>query len=272
MLFHECDSITCDSLDQAISIAHQHMCEENDIEALSIEFHWNCHSFLEDQYYSPYKNGWWCHTSNVLCYGRLCSDIDYDLISVQYITQCNNVCLDLWFNADFRGKEQKAYIDLCNAQRYMIHLIEYMRHYANEHETVIHIDGTIERSKVTREAIRNRLSMCYNYLETHINRYIAALCLCDKHDFLKTTPFNGTCQVREITPVLPITYKEVRLGDNYYTLRLTWQKKYISRKTDLDEQHVLIVPYGPRKGDLYVELPSWNSTWYSNRRYLIACN
>ena len=45
------------------------------------------------------------------------------------------------------------------------------------------------------------------------------------------------------------------------------QRKYVSRKVNLENQPVLAAG-GHRKGEFYVEVPSWQSSRYSIRRYL----
>ena len=68
-----------------------------------------------------------------------------------------------------------------------------------------------------------------------------------------------------------MTYAEA-IATGYKELGTRWQRKYVSRKVDVDSQP-LIKPGGKyrRYKDLwYVELPSWASTRYSHRVYLAA--
>lgn len=63
-----------------------------------------------------------------------------------------------------------------------------------------------------------------------------------------------------------MTYKEA-LQSGYTNGDLMWQRKYVSRKVNAENQPVLVAG-GSRSGQLYVELPAWNSTNYSFRQYL----
>lgn len=55
-----------------------------------------------------------------------------------------------------------------------------------------------------------------------------------------------------------------------YTLgRTTYARGYVSRKTDVKAQHVHTAG-GNCKGQLYVDVPCWNSSRYHLRQYLIA--
>lgn len=64
-----------------------------------------------------------------------------------------------------------------------------------------------------------------------------------------------------------MTYKEAieqgyRDGDCMYTIG------YISRKTDILKQPVKMAG-GRRKGQLYVDIPAWQTTKYHIRQYLV---
>lgn len=60
-----------------------------------------------------------------------------------------------------------------------------------------------------------------------------------------------------------MTYKEAcEAGYRWY--RVAWTRGYLSRKTDVLEQPVL----ENRFGEMYVETPSWKSTWYHHRYYI----
>lgn len=63
-----------------------------------------------------------------------------------------------------------------------------------------------------------------------------------------------------------MTYKEAK-ANGYKVIDVAWTRKYISRKTNVDEQPVLEAG-GKRKGMLFVEVPCWKSTQYSKRLYL----
>lgn len=47
----------------------------------------------------------------------------------------------------------------------------------------------------------------------------------------------------------------------------TFQRKYVSKKINLENQPVLAAS-GRRNGQFFIEMPSWQSTRYSIRRYL----
>lgn len=63
-----------------------------------------------------------------------------------------------------------------------------------------------------------------------------------------------------------MNYKQAQ-DQGYYIYRTAWQKKYISRKININDQPVLIAG-GNCKGELYIEGPCWISTQYSFRHYL----
>lgn len=63
-----------------------------------------------------------------------------------------------------------------------------------------------------------------------------------------------------------MTYEQA-LNAGYRVTDIKWQRKYISRKADIMEQPVKLAE-GNRKGQAYVELPSWQSSQYSLRAYL----
>ena len=64
-----------------------------------------------------------------------------------------------------------------------------------------------------------------------------------------------------------MTYGEA-LQAGYKDGETRWQHGYVSRRCDPMKQPVLIAG-GTRKGELYVLLPSWKSTTYCIRQYLI---
>ena len=67
-----------------------------------------------------------------------------------------------------------------------------------------------------------------------------------------------------------MTFKEAI--ENGYTLAdSTFFKGYVSRKIDISKQLVKTAS-GKRKGQLFVELPNWKSSYYSIRQYLIKGN
>lgn len=66
---------------------------------------------------------------------------------------------------------------------------------------------------------------------------------------------------------IPTTYAEA-LEMGYKPADYKWMPGYLSRKTDITKQPV-IEARGTRKGDLYVEVPSWKSTQYHHRLYLV---
>lgn len=63
-----------------------------------------------------------------------------------------------------------------------------------------------------------------------------------------------------------MTYWEA-LNSGYRVSCIKWQRKYVSRKVDIMDQPVKFAG-GSRKGQPYIELPSWQSTQYSLRAYL----
>lgn len=63
-----------------------------------------------------------------------------------------------------------------------------------------------------------------------------------------------------------MTVKEA-LANGYRKGESAYQRKYISRKTDIDSQEVKVAG-GSRKGQLYYNAPCWTSTNYSYRVYL----
>jgi hypothetical protein len=67
-----------------------------------------------------------------------------------------------------------------------------------------------------------------------------------------------------------MTYADAK-EKGYKDGRTTWQRGYISRKTNIENQPVNIAG-GTRKGEAYILVPSWRSTSYCHRRYLIAPN
>ena len=63
-----------------------------------------------------------------------------------------------------------------------------------------------------------------------------------------------------------MTYKDaIRKG--YRNADSRFHRGYVSRKIDPEKQEVKAAG-GSRKGQLYVELPSWKSTRYFIRQYL----
>lgn len=64
------------------------------------------------------------------------------------------------------------------------------------------------------------------------------------------------------------TYADYKAA-GYTDADLQWTRGYVSRKCNQDEQPVEVAG-GRRKGDLYVLLPSWQSTTYCLRQYLKA--
>lgn len=63
----------------------------------------------------------------------------------------------------------------------------------------------------------------------------------------------------------PKTLSEALLA-GYKPGRTAWQRGYVSRKQDNSKATVLVA----RGGELYVRLPSWKSTYYCVRQYLVA--
>lgn len=64
------------------------------------------------------------------------------------------------------------------------------------------------------------------------------------------------------------TYKDY-LEAGWTDGALKYQRGYVSRKTNLDEQEVLTAG-GRRKGQKYILCPCWESTTYCYRQYLKA--
>jgi len=62
-----------------------------------------------------------------------------------------------------------------------------------------------------------------------------------------------------------MNYKEA-LEAGYKRTRSAYQRGYISRKTNIDEQPVL----STKRGDLYVILPCYSSSQYSIRQYIVT--
>ena len=60
-----------------------------------------------------------------------------------------------------------------------------------------------------------------------------------------------------------MTYKEAKTK-GYKDGRTAYQRGYVSRKINIDNQPVL----ESGRGELYVLLPNWNSTQYCIRQYL----
>lgn len=60
-----------------------------------------------------------------------------------------------------------------------------------------------------------------------------------------------------------MTYKEAK-AKGYRDGRRAYQRGYVSRKVDIDDQPVL----KSGAGELYVLLPNWDSTQYCIRQYL----
>jgi hypothetical protein len=65
--------------------------------------------------------------------------------------------------------------------------------------------------------------------------------------------------------VKTMTYKEA-LEQGYTDGETKWFRGYVSRRINPDDQPVKTA----RGGHKYVELPSWRSTQYSIRQYLVA--
>lgn len=66
---------------------------------------------------------------------------------------------------------------------------------------------------------------------------------------------------------IPRTYAEA-IKQGYRDGETRWARGYISRKCKLSETPVRVAG-GTRKGQLYVDLPSYRSTNYHIRQYLI---
>lgn len=62
------------------------------------------------------------------------------------------------------------------------------------------------------------------------------------------------------------TYQDA-INQGYHTADTTYQRGYISRKADPMQQPIRIAG-GSRKGQLYILLPSAQSTQYCIRQYL----
>jgi hypothetical protein len=63
-----------------------------------------------------------------------------------------------------------------------------------------------------------------------------------------------------------MTYREA-IASGYKPVDQTYQRGYISRKIDPNNQ-VVMVAGGNRKGDKYILLPCWHSTQYCIRQYI----
>lgn len=63
-----------------------------------------------------------------------------------------------------------------------------------------------------------------------------------------------------------MTLKEALLS-GYKKADCTYQRGYVSRKVNVDEQTVYTAG-GSRKGEKYVLLPTWESSQYCIRQYL----
>ena len=66
---------------------------------------------------------------------------------------------------------------------------------------------------------------------------------------------------------LPRTYAEAKVM-GYAAGRESWQRGYVSRKANIDNQPVHIAG-GKMKGKIYILAPSWRSSQYCKRIYLI---
>ncbi len=64
----------------------------------------------------------------------------------------------------------------------------------------------------------------------------------------------------------PETYGEA-IANGYITADHQYSRGYISRKTDINNQPIKIAG-GKRKGDIYIDIPSYDSTRYHYRTYL----
>lgn len=64
-----------------------------------------------------------------------------------------------------------------------------------------------------------------------------------------------------------MTYDEA-INNGYKNGEQRFFMGYVSRKANIANQEVKIAA-GSRKGEMYVELPYWNSTKYSIRQYLV---
>lgn len=65
---------------------------------------------------------------------------------------------------------------------------------------------------------------------------------------------------------VPRTYGEA-IASGYITADRKYSRGYISRKTDINNQPIKIAA-GKRKGDIYINIPSYDSTRYHYRLYL----
>ena len=59
------------------------------------------------------------------------------------------------------------------------------------------------------------------------------------------------------------TYREM-IANGYHAARTSYQRGYVSRRTDINDQQV----HETRRGELYVLAPCWVSTQYCYRVYL----
>lgn len=64
-----------------------------------------------------------------------------------------------------------------------------------------------------------------------------------------------------------MSYAEA-LKNGYKKGDVAWSRGYVSRTTDTDDL-IVRVAGGKRKGQLFVDLPSWSSTTYHVRQYLV---
>lgn len=63
-----------------------------------------------------------------------------------------------------------------------------------------------------------------------------------------------------------MTYAEA-IAAGYKPTEVTYQRGYVSRKTNVEEQ-IVMTAGGSKAGKLYVLLPNWFSTRYCFRQYL----
>lgn len=65
-----------------------------------------------------------------------------------------------------------------------------------------------------------------------------------------------------------LTYKQA-IENGWKILDEKLQRKYVSRKLNLDDQPILqVTGNAHRSGEYYVEVPSQSNGYYSTRRYL----
>lgn len=67
-----------------------------------------------------------------------------------------------------------------------------------------------------------------------------------------------------------MTYAEAK-NNGYKPADQAYFRGYVSRKVNADYQ-IVKVAGGSRNGQLYVELPCWDSTNYAIRQYLVKTN